>query len=190
MKRSVKYISQATIGAIFLLIIDVVIKPGGLSANNGISYYGIYLSTIIPYSIAFLTLSAGYWLTSEYLGDSYNYLRLIKVFLKIMAILFIGILVTPYTYLSFLHEFIGTILFVLQLLLSIWFIILLSPNWKNVGLFIIELSMGIAAFYYLPKQNGLLFQTQVIFQISFSVLLLMILNRDPIKINTKFLNKY
>jgi len=52
----------------------------------------------------------------------------------------------------------------------------LASNLVNIGLFGLELLCGIAAWYYLPLSQGLLLQTQVIFQLAFAALLVRVIN--------------
>lgn len=168
--RSVLY-SQ---GCFYLgLIVCVIIKPHGLATNDGISYYGIYRETVLPY--AFALLGAAYFClqASGELADSH--FQLLRNWLKIMAILLAGLVVTPYaagTWVDYLHTTFGTILFAGQLLFSIWLIWQLHNKVWAIVLTVIEFFAGVASAIYLKPTHGLLLQTQVIFQLAFGALLL------------------
>ncbi len=153
-----------------LLIICVAIRPMSLTNNSGISYFGIHFSTVVPYAITFLINSYLYWHIAIAINKQSKINKLMSVALFIMSAMFIGLILTPYTYLSGLHEFFGSVLFSLQLILSL-VITFLYKKWWFIAMTITELSSGILMFHYLPLKNGLLLQMQIIFQIAFLILL-------------------
>lgn len=153
------------------LLLCILIRPEGLAANDGISYYGIYRSTILPFIIALLGSSvfcirAGLELSK----DSFKFLR---YGLIIIGVLTLGVLLTPYTlsiFISDLHQDFGAMLFVCQLIISGWVAQKLNYDLRALGLVLIEFLGGLLAYYYLKPANGFLLQSQVLFQIGFSLL--------------------
>ncbi len=160
------------------LIFCIVIRPKGLTINGGISYYGIYLETIIPYVFALLGASffcikaAGQCVESD--------LKPMKYSLTIVGILVIGVMVTPDSISVFMddaHQAFGIALFVLQLLLSSWLIMQLRRAALTVVFTTVELAGGIASFIWLYPSHGYLLESQVVFQAGFGALLIYASNR-------------
>ena len=160
------------------LAICVILKPVGLSVNSGISYFGNYRLTIVPYIIAIL----GYGIFLLLLAGCIKAKDLwpLKYSLYIFAFLSLIITITPYSVSSFLnmaHTTSGTILFVWQLLLSAWLIAKMGYKiWPIIftGLMLIS---GIGSAFYIKGPNGFLIQTQIIFQLSFAALMYYTLRR-------------
>lgn len=171
-KRLPRYLIYGPLISLGLLLLCAIIRPDSLSVDQGLSYFGIYKLTVVPYGIALVIYAFCLWRASELGEHQAWYQRVLGRSLKLMALLVVGLLATPDTILETWHMIFGSSLFVLQLLMSLLILKWLASNLINFGLFILELSCGIAAWYYLPLSQGLLLQTQVIFQLAFVVLLL------------------
>lgn len=172
--KALKRVSRVLLlqfGAIlFLLLVAVLIRPGGLSANDGFSYYGDYADTALPYGAAFVLYAYSLWRLSEFAGFASR--RFLVIALRSMALFVIGLLITPSSLANGIHMVFGATLFSLQLIISIWVGGWLARNAATISLVLIELAGGLMSFYYLPKQVGLLLQGQAIFQFAFWLLLL------------------
>lgn len=160
------------------LIACVIIRPKGLTANGGISYYGIYAETIVPY--IFALLGAGYFSikTGEQFTDP-EY-KLMKYSLSVIGLLVIGVMITPDSlsvFMDDLHQACGISLFVLQLLLSGLLTMRLRYAIPAVVFTVIELVGGIASFIWLNPVHGYLLESQIVFQFGFGALLIYALNR-------------
>jgi len=154
------------------VLLAVLLKPQGLAANSGISYYGIYARTIIPMATGLLSAAFLSWRAALYIER--QDLRPIKYGLAAFAILTVVIVVTPYSFDGIaddLHTTAGSMLFSLQLLLSIWMIVKLHYKSLAIFLTLVELGAGIACAYYLHPAHGLLIQFQLLFQLAFGLLL-------------------
>lgn len=160
------------------LIICFILKPAGLSANDGISFYGVRAETILPYAFALLgsayfTLRAAGKLPDERL-------RPLRRALVIYALLAAGIVITPYAagrWVNDVHTMFGSALFFLQLVLSGWLIWRLNKVWWSVVLSLIELAAGVLSALYLDPVHGFLLQTQTLFQLAFGILLMLSLQQ-------------
>ena len=177
MTRASRNVAIGLSSAFGLLLLCVLIRPAGLAANDGLSYFGGYKTTVIPYTLAFFLVAYFYWETAKILVVENSSKRHMTMAMRAMAVLLVGLVLTPHNLVDPIHTKIGTALFVLQLLLTIWFIAKVEFSWVNLGLGLLELFGGLVSFYYLPKPHGLLLQGQVIFQLAFGVLLFRILNR-------------
>lgn len=169
-------VSYGLAAAFALLAVCVLIRPAGLAANDGLSYFGGFATTIIPYSLAFFLNAFFYWEAARGLDNGHFPYKYAATSLRVMAVLLIGLVVTPHQLVDPIHTKIGAALFSFQLLLSIWLLIKLAPSWQNITLVLAEVLSGLGALYYLPKAHGLLLQFQVIFQLAFGWLLIRALN--------------
>ncbi len=177
MTQAARSISYGLIAAFTLLLICILIRPAGLSANDGLSYFGSFKNTIIPYSAAFFLNAYFYWEAARVLVNNNKLHNYVAYGLRVMALLLTGLVLTPHTLVNPIHTAIGTTLFVFQLVLSIWLLVKIDFSWQNLGLVCIELCGGLISFYYLPKPHGLLLQGQVIFQLAFGILLCKVVNK-------------
>jgi len=151
----------------------VVLRPAGLGANDGISYYGTYRETFLPYAIGLL--GAAYFAVRAIDALSADE-KMLRLSLKIYAPLIVGIVITPYAagrWMDYLHTACGSALFFLQLCLSGWLCWRLRWVWWAVTLSFVELAAGIASAVYLNPTHGFLFQAQVLFQLAFGALLVL-----------------
>lgn len=173
--RSSQSFSFGLFGALILLGLCVIIRPDSLSVNYGLSYFGIFSSTIVPYAAAFLIYALFLWKASEVRFEDSRRGKILTWVMRVMSIQVIGLLLTPYNRLYNVHVFFGASLFSLQLLLSLALLKWLVYNWINTSLVIAEFLSGLASLYYLPLSHGLLLQTQVVFQLVFGFLLIRML---------------
>lgn len=160
------------------LIACVILKPQGLTANSGISYYGNYVETILPYIVALLGAAYFTIKTAEQFTDPA--LATIKHFLTVIGLLVLGIMVTPDSlgpFMDGLHKACGISLFVLELLLSLFLVVKLRPKLWLVVFVGIQLAGGIASLIWLAPAHGYLFESQVVFQLGFGALLVYSLPR-------------
>lgn len=154
---------------ILWVIICILMRPAGVTANDGLSYFGIFVNTAIPYSIGIVGSAA---ITAVTL---HSYKRhLLKLLGYSMLILAIGIVVTPYTTnnaFNNIHMILGSILFIIQLIYAGW-ILWDKKDTINIVLFIILLSAGIFSAHYVLLKDGYLLETQMIYQVAFGALLI------------------
>jgi hypothetical protein len=160
------------------LLICFILRPAGLTNNAGISFYGTMKITIIPYCLALL--GPAYYFIRFGLQLAVRDSTVLKYALISFGIFIIGLSCTPYTagrYISDAHLTCGTLLFLSQLLLSIWITARLHYDFRISTLTILELMAGIMSFLYLSPKHGYLTESQSIFQICFGLLALYSLPR-------------
>jgi hypothetical protein len=167
-----RYIVYSQLSLFLGLLICIFIKPKGLGANAGISYYGTFLRTVLPYTVGILGGSYYcYRFAQSLLDRSLAFVRNSMITISIMSI---GIVLTPYSInstLDWMHTTFGTIIFILELIISAWVIIKLKFNSNMLMLWIIELICGIAAAIYTLPPQGFLIQSQILFQLTFGIIL-------------------
>lgn len=165
-------ISQALL--LIGMIICFIIQPHGLIADEGISYYGGRIVTVVPYAIGIVgATSIANFGTKKYkiTKDFKNYSKLIWLIL----LLSIGVVLAPYNYdtwLTRLHEIFGASIFLIQLFMAIKILKLYKDNKLNYYLFAVQLFGGLmSAIYFFPK-NGYLIEAQLLFQFAFGLILI------------------
>ena len=158
--------------AVSLLLLCVLLDPHSLSDNNGFSYFGAVPRTVIPYSLAFLTYAFFMWLASNRLDEKCQSAKVLKVVLVIMALLMVGLTITPHTVLVNIHKFFGSSLFVVQLLTSFYLVVRNGKNYLVYFFILLMLTSGIFSLYYLSLKEGFMIQSQLIFQMAFAGILI------------------
>jgi len=154
-------------------MICIIIRPGGLAANNGISYYGTYLNTLPFYVIALTGSTLIGFQTSQRLMD--NKYKNFKYFFGSLFFLTLGLILFPYNFNNFYsltHQLIGTIIFLVQAIFSLYIVIRLKKDFLNTILFAFQILGGLIAAYYLFPEKGFLIQGQILFQIAFGLIII------------------
>lgn len=162
------------------LLICAVLKPQGLTANGGISYYGIYSETILPYALA-LAGSAYFLIKTAELYKQPSQ-KIICYALTAFGLLTIGVLITPDSLNPVwlwdgVHRAFGIPLFSLQLLFSGWLVVHLRYRFWAVLLIAVEFAGGLFSLIWLSPIHGWSFESQVVFQAGFGGLLIYSLPR-------------
>jgi hypothetical protein len=156
------------------MLVAILLKPEGLRANDGISYYGTYSRTVLPYLVSLLGAAFFSWQAAMIITSPD--LKLIRTGLAAGSLLAVAVAVTPYTVnpaLNFAHIVAGSALFSLQLFLSFLLVYRLHYNMWAVMLALVELVAGIVCAHFLRPTQGLLIQFQILFQIAFGLMLVL-----------------
>lgn len=169
--KGARYLLVGLVAFFTLLAVCILIRPIGLVVNSGISYYGNYNETLLPFTLAFLTNSFLLWRASLFVGTTTKMDLYFKFVLKITSVLMIGILLTPYDVfnlsgLNLAHRTMGTAMFSIQMIMAVAIVISNYRDKINILLISISLIGGYAAFVYLLQPNGYMIEAQIVFQIS------------------------
>jgi hypothetical protein len=156
------------------LLMCVALKPDGLGANDGISYYGIFRQTVVPYAITLLGPGYFTWTAlraAAPFAPAPVYLRRMT---SCLAALSVCVVLTPYSanlVFDWVHTLSGSALFVLQLVLGLRLLGWSGGDAWTAGLLVAQFACGVfCAIFVLPK-HGFLLQGQVAFQLAFGALL-------------------
>jgi hypothetical protein len=175
MKQCAQYLLFGQIGLFAFLIVCLLLNPHFLLESNegGISNYGLYAKTIVPYTLAFG--SAGIF---TLLGARATPNRSLRIALYLLGFLFLSVLVSTYFYkinhaFDNIHEYTSAMLFIMELVLGSWFVL----GMKRSSLAIIGLLIQYAGFT-LSVLNDThiihkLFIAEVAASFGFSLLLIM-----------------
>lgn len=144
----------------------VLVRPYGLRVNDGMSYYGTFKSTVLPYGIALLSAT---WLLAAISRRNHHYPGWIRWAFEGFSILIVGILLTPYTLgtlLNVIHTTLGSILFAGQLVTT--GALALQRKQRTLSIiWLLELLAGIMCAVYVLPAKGYLFEWQLAFQLLF-----------------------
>ena len=165
------YFFYGQIWLYFWLVIAILVRPSGLVANSGVSYYGIYLGTVVPYSIALLGAAFATWRSASELAEP----NWVTRGLKLMSICLVGIVLTPYSFgviFDRTHTSLGALLFIVQLVVSGRIAFQLDGRVANIVLWLVELGAGIVSALYVFPSHGYLIESQIVFQVAFAAILL------------------
>jgi hypothetical protein len=156
------------------LLLCVAIKPEGLGANSGISYYGVHRETVLPYTIALVASALVTCRGLRAAAASTPSPGRLRGSASSLAALSFGIALTPYslnTLFDWLHTILGALLFILQLGLALQLLRWTGGDHVTAGLLLAQFAGAVfAAIFVLPK-NGFLIQGEVAFQVAFGALL-------------------
>lgn len=163
------------------LAVCILLIPEGLAANRGISFYGAHPADILPLGLGFLTSSYFLLQAARTMPSHTPAERLAIIALRLMTVLIIGVLITPYSLgyiVDVIHTIIGAALFILQLAMAIWLLAVIVPDWQTVALLVTQLAGGFISLFSLINILPFLIQGQILFQVAFG-LLLTTLTRSP-----------
>jgi hypothetical protein len=157
------------------LLLCVLMRPDGLGANSGVSYYGVHRDTVLPYTIAVVgsaLLTCRGLRTAAVATPSPRRLRGSA---NSLAALSFGIALTPYSVsglIDWLHTIFGAALFILQLGIAIQLLRWTDGDLMTACLLAAQcVGALIAAIFVLPKE-GFLIHGEVAFQIAFGALII------------------
>ena len=172
-----KAIGNLVMGQAFLfggMLICIALKPNGLTTNDGISYYGTFARTVVPYAFALLGSALCTRRALHQAAPSSPQPAYLHGMANWLAAMSAGVVLTPYTaglLVDWAHTLLGAAVFALQLVLGARLL-----NWTGgdawVAAFLVTqfLSGVFCAIYVLPK-HGWLIQGQLAFQFFFGALL-------------------
>lgn len=174
LSRSFKRFLVCQVALYASLVVCAILRPESLTINDGISYFGNFGNTIVPYALGLIlaatfSVAAGRALPTTYPANT------VRHYLYLFALGAIGILATPSLsarWISLTHEWIGASLFFLQLVLCIWIVLYIKRDVLNIVLLLIEITCALAAAFYLNPPTGLLMQSQFFFQVTFGLIML------------------
>lgn len=160
------------------LLICLALIPHFLFESNegGVSNYGLYARTVVPYTLAFglcgsLTLRSALVMPKQ--TPSYKALR---GWLAALGILLIAVLVSTYPYkvndtLNAIHVDAGTALAFLELGLGAWFALGLVRDLKNGALFALQLAgFGLGVLTHFGAIH-ILFVTELLTSLAFGTIM-------------------
>jgi hypothetical protein len=178
---AVRYLALAQLWFLVLILVCFALQPQALTANDGLSYFGVHWQTIIPFGLActlagFFTLRA-----ADTLPPARWPLGLVAQVLRVSGLLLAGILFTPYSIgpiFDSIHRLFGTVLFLSQLGLAGWLSLRGRLSVFNALLLLLQFTGGVLA--YLSLNDWLPFEVlgQLLFQAAFGLLIIRLVSAE------------
>jgi hypothetical protein len=157
-----------------MLVVCYLLEPHAPTQKEGISYYGNYLHTLVPYTVAFIASGLFTFGAATTMRAVSTELRRLKMALYILAILLICLTLVPSLYNSFVglvHVGIGSGIFLDQMAIGLWFVRRRAGNFIDYGLVAVMIASGGAAGLSVPDVIDVMFVSQVIYEVAAGVLI-------------------
>jgi hypothetical protein len=163
------------------VLVCIYRAPKPLDTTDGLSWFGVTRATVVEYGITLL-VTAALMLRAAAPLAALPALRLARVGLATCAALLPLMLATPYTLSTFMnwtHMTIGSVLFVVQLLLSSWLWWARARTPAVLGLLVVEFLAGVACFSSLVDLDAWMLYGQLVFQVGFTACVALALATTP-----------
>ena len=148
----------------------LVVYDGRTAQVDGISFYGVYHSTIEILCVGYVVAAVGLWRIANYFKSSGS--STFSVFaLRLVSIGLFALLLTPYdkgTFFNWGHMSAGVLVALLQMELSLQFV-RQRPSTRAVSALMVQLAGGLLCAASLPDWHfAYLLPGEIIFQIGFA----------------------
>ncbi len=183
--KAIRYIVYGQVVFLASLVACALLLPQGLAANDGFSYYGVHLRTVLPYSVG-MVLLAWFYLKATRLFSLVLVAKVATYIIYVLLALLVMMVATPYRLnatFHWLHVFATFGIFGLQVALSIWLVMMVRWDGLNILLLILLVTEVALAAYSLQPVSGFLIQYETAFQVTFSILLARSIAYLPRKVN-------
>lgn len=170
-RERVQRVLLATQFVFFLALACCVLLVHDYAVENaGISYYGVHARTIAFAIIGYLAAALGLWLASSLIRAAGS-VPILWVGLRLVAVMLILLLLTPYsggTFLNWAHMTVGVVGALVQLAMS-WSLVRRRRDWRVVSAFVIQFLGGVVGALSLPDWRfQALLVGETVFQLGFS----------------------
>jgi hypothetical protein len=179
MHTTTRYAFFGQLALMVFLFICALLKPKFLFEANegGISNYGLYAETVIPYTLAFFAAGSGTILAALSLRN-----RPIRITLIVLGILFFAVLLSTYRYktdqtLKDAHEILSSTLLLSEVAIGTWFGVLLAPSKTAIAGLVVQYIGFIAAILNFFGIDHMLFIAEVVMSVGFSIVFVSTIKR-------------
>jgi hypothetical protein len=182
--KAVRYVLLGQVSLFGFLFVCLMLIPHFLLESNegGVSNYGLYAKTIVPYTLAFGLCGLLTLLAMRFIPHEISHYKALKMALASLGVLLIAVLLSTYPYkvndtLNAVHVYVGTALAFLELGLGTWFTLVLARDAKNIAflaLQVIGFVLGILTHFGVIH---ILFVTELLTSLAFGVILVRTVDR-------------
>lgn len=144
--KAVLYVLLGQVSLFGFLLVCLLLKPHFLFESNegGISNYGLYARTIIPYTLAFGLGGLFTVRAALALPENTDHYQALKITLGVLGLLLIVAMFSTYPYklnavFNDTHKYTSVLLTFLEVALGVWFAVFLAPNAKNLMILSLQL---------------------------------------------------
>lgn len=172
-----KVINDLVLAQVFLfggMLPCVALRPAGLGANDGISYYGIHPLTVAPYAVAIGGSALFTRRALRALAPGLPAPAYVARMADGLALMSGGVVLTPYSanaLFDWAHTLLGTVVFFCQLVLAVQLLAWSGGDGWIAWLLAAQFTAGVIAAIYVLPEDGFLIQAQLGFQLAFGGLL-------------------
>lgn len=170
----VRYLKYSQVSFFSLLIVCFVLEPTVITSNLGISFYGNHRLTVVPYLLGLLLTSYFIIKAARAMPRTSRAFNAMAEALIALGLLIIGVLMTPYSVTTLFdraHVLASGILFVVELALATWLVVMTYRDWVSLALLAAQIIGALIATISLVTSIELMLTGQVITQLAFGVLL-------------------
>jgi hypothetical protein len=170
MSRAVDYVIYGECCLFGFSLVCISLVPKGLWENYGLSDYGLDPLTLVPYALALLL--CGYFLFKAAAALPKEKRSLSSV-MRVMAVLILGILVTPPepdSDLQLIHDCLAMLLFGSQFLMAAWLAGVEMRDLASGMLFGAVLVFGLVSLFAFLGMINVFLEGQLLFQLGFAEL--------------------
>ncbi len=154
------------------ILICSLLLPRGLYGRGGMTYFGNYKLTIVPYTFALLGC---FWFTLKTIRVLRSHqVGFVRYGLLVCCVLLLGVLAAPYKLNMFFyiaHVYIAAALFLIELLIVFWLALLARRDLVNIVLMILVTAELYLTGRFLGPRLGYLALGQLGFQVLFTAIL-------------------
>jgi hypothetical protein len=125
-KKAVRLLVWSQVIFILTILVCFVINPEVVLKNYALSVYGTQLKTVVPYAVGFVVSAFLVVKTAQTLPKDTLLNRRLSRLLLVLAVLLLGVLLTPFTLNSVfwhLHGYVTFALFITELGTGLWLVI-------------------------------------------------------------------
>lgn len=158
----------AVLAAGVLICIERAPRP--IPTTDGLSWFGVVRATVLEYGLTLL-VTAALMLRAAAPLAAVPALRPARRGLTACAALLPAMVATPYTLntaLNWIHMTVGSVLFVVQLLLSAWLWWARARTPSVLALLVVEFLAGVVCFSSLIDLDAWMLHGQLVFQLAFA----------------------
>jgi hypothetical protein len=178
-KQVVRNLIYAQVSFFLCLGLDVIITTKVFKNNRGLSFYGEHLYTAIPFALGFILCDLFLLKAASLLNEGGETFEGFIWPLRILALLLILIVLTPDTLnglFNVLHIMDSSLLFLFELLFSIWLVARWHSSWLTwlllVGQFLAGVMCGLSEFQF----SRYLSEGTLVYQLFFSFILILVMS--------------
>jgi hypothetical protein len=175
--RAAAFVRDSQIAFFAFLLVCVLLDPTGTQTNRGVSYYGDYALTRLPFTLAFLGAIL-LWLAAVGALPPTRLGRRLAVLFRVIAALLLAIMISTYSLAQAvitLHVTLGVTFFTVQGLAGIWLAGWVCPDRPALVRLALLVAAGLAALLALMGLWPWLILWQVIYQVMFAGIVLHVL---------------
>jgi hypothetical protein len=181
--RTVRYLIWGQVSLFGFILLCTILNPHFLIERNegGLSNYGVYRETVLPYSLAFGLSGIITFYSAYLLPKSGGVMRQLKWTLILLGILNIATLLSTYPYhlnnfFNTLHDDVGLMGVIIELILSLWFAIYIARSFWGWLLAAIQIIGFILVILILFNYLHILFIAEIISGVAFGAQLVRSVN--------------